>query len=150
MSDHSHDIHDDHGHGSLKTYLSVFVALCILTAVSFAVGSSKELRENAPAVMMAAMIAVSCAKASLVILFFMHMKYEANWKYVLTVPASIMSLFLMFMLWPDVGRRTVRYTEERWLSAAQHQDVEAAFSGEAPKEHHPATDKGHGKPKSGH
>ena len=32
------------------------------------------------------MMAVSCTKAMLVILFFMHVKYEANWKYVLTIP----------------------------------------------------------------
>ena len=117
--DHGHAAGQEHGHGSLGTYLSVFLALCVLTAISFAVGSSKDLRENAPAVMMAMMILVSCAKAMLVILFFMHLKYEANWKYVLTVPASIMSLFLMFMLWPDIGRRTTKYTEERWLYAAE-------------------------------
>ena len=35
------------------------------------------------------MMAVSCTKAMLVILFFMHVKYEANWKYVLTIPAGI-------------------------------------------------------------
>ena len=34
------------------------------------------------------MMAVSCTKAMLVILFFMHVKYEANWKYVLTIPAG--------------------------------------------------------------
>ena len=51
------------------------------------------------------MMAVSCTKAMLVILFFMHVKYEANWKYVLTIPAGMMSMFLMLMLVPDVGMR---------------------------------------------
>ena len=51
------------------------------------------------------MMAVSCAKSMLVILFFMHVKYEANWKYVLTIPAAMMSIFLMMMLVPDVGMR---------------------------------------------
>ena len=58
-----------------------------------------------PAVGRAFMMAVSCTKAMLVILFFMHVKYEANWKYVLTIPAAIMSIFLMLMLVPDVGMR---------------------------------------------
>ena len=40
------------------------------------------------------MMAVCCTKAMLVILFFMHVKYEANWKYVLTIPAGFMSIFL--------------------------------------------------------
>ena len=51
------------------------------------------------------MMAVSCTKAMLVILFFMHVKYEANWKYVLTIPAAFMSVFLGLMLIPDVGMR---------------------------------------------
>ena len=69
--------------------------------------------------MWAMMMAVSCAKAMLVILFFMHMLWEANWKYVLTIPASMMSIFLLLMLVPDIGRRTDRYSEERWLHAAE-------------------------------
>ena len=32
--------------------------------------------------------------------------WEANWKYVLTIPASMMSIFLVLMLVPDIGRRT--------------------------------------------
>ena len=31
----------------------------------------------------------------LVIMFFMHLMWEANWKYVLTIPASMMSIFLL-------------------------------------------------------
>src|SRR5687767_7929810 len=115
------DIYDDaeheHGHGGIGKYLAVFVALCVLTAISFAVGNNQSLRESSPATMWGTMMAVSCAKAMLVILFFMHILWEANWKYVLTIPASMMSLFLLLMLIPDIGRRTERYSEERWLHA---------------------------------
>jgi len=126
MAEHAHpiedndleaDIHEHHAPGGLMKYLAVFVALCVLTAISFAVGSSQTLRENSPGVMMAMMMAVSCAKAMLVILFFMHMMWEANWKYVLTIPASLMSMFLLLMLVPDIGRRVEKYAEERWLFA---------------------------------
>ena len=51
------------------------------------------------------MMAVSCVKTMLVVLFFMHLLWEANWKYVLTIPAAMMSLFLVIMLVPDVGCR---------------------------------------------
>jgi cytochrome c oxidase subunit IV len=149
---HGHD--DGHGHGGVGKYLLVFVALCVLTAISFAVGNSQTLRENSPGVMWAAMMAVSCAKAMLVILFFMHMLWEANWKYVLTIPASMMSIFLLLMLIPDIGRRVDRYAEERWLYAAEvdsnshaqakaaHQDHEhdaagkSAPAGKQPAEKH--------------
>jgi cytochrome c oxidase subunit 4 len=105
-------------HGGLGIYMAVFVSLCILTLLSFLVGNSQTLRVKAPQVMWAAMMAVSCAKAMLVMLFFMHLKWEANWKYVLTVPASMMSLFLVMMLVPDVGRRTRTYSDDRWLHSA--------------------------------
>lgn len=116
----AHETHDEHHAppGSGK-YVAVFFALVGLTIISVTVGSSQSLRENSPQVMWAAMMAVSCAKAMLVILFFMHLKWEANWKYVLTVPASIMSIFLLLMLIPDIGLRTDHYSEERWLYAAQ-------------------------------
>lgn len=100
-------------HGSLSTYISVFVALLILTVLSFAVGNWHDLKERAPGVVWAFMMAVSVCKALLVILFFMHLKWEANWKYVLTVPCCIMSVFLVLMLVPDIGRRTWHYTPER-------------------------------------
>ena len=107
--------HDEHG-GSGK-YIAVFVALCCLTAISFAVGSSDTVMAT-PAVGWTLMMAVSCAKALLVVLFFMHLIWEANWKYVLTVPASIMSIFMLLMLFPDIKFRTDNYSEERWLHAA--------------------------------
>ena len=109
----------DHGHAGIGKYVMVFIALLVLTAISFAVGNSQTLRENSPGTMWAMMMAVSCAKAMLVILFFMHILWEANWKYVLTIPASMMSIFLLLMLIPDIGRRTERYSEERWLYAAE-------------------------------
>jgi cytochrome c oxidase subunit 4 len=109
----------EHGHAGVGKYVLVFLALCGLTLVSFAVGNSELLRHNSPGTMWAMMMAVSCCKALLVILFFMHMLWEANWKYVLTIPASMMSIFLLLMLVPDIGRRTDRYAEERWLYAAE-------------------------------
>jgi hypothetical protein len=46
-------------------------------------------------------------------------KYEANWKYVLTIPAGMMSIFLMLMLVPDVGLRLHHASQERLLHMAR-------------------------------
>jgi cytochrome c oxidase subunit 4 len=90
------------------------------------------------------MMAVSCTKAMLVIMFFMHLKWEANWKWVLTIPASFMSIFLLLMLVPDVGMRQnngyERYSWERWLYAADKplvykSDQEALKAEEKPGQH---------------
>ena len=65
------------------------------------------------------MMGVSCVKAMLVILVFMHLIWEANWKYVLTIPAGMMSIFLVLMLIPDIGNRWNGYSEERRVHSAE-------------------------------
>jgi cytochrome c oxidase subunit 4 len=113
-SGHSHAAHghSDHGHGSsIGVYVAVFLALCVLTSASFFTYSSYWPWRDTPAVGRMFMMAVSATKAMLVIMFFMHLKYEASWKYVLTVPAAIMSVFLVLALIPDIGLRN------RWASS---------------------------------
>ena len=111
---HHEELHAPPGNGK---YIAVFVALCVLTAISFGIGNSPLM--DTKSIGWTGMMTVSCAKAMLVILFFMHLKWEANWKYVLTIPATMMSIFLLLMLVPDVGRRTEKYTQARWLHAAE-------------------------------
>lgn len=111
--------HPEGHHGGLARYIYVFIALCILTGASFFTYSEYWPWQDDPQVGWAFMMAVSCTKAMLVILFFMHVKYEANWKYVLTIPAGMMSIFLLLMLVPDVGLRMDHYSEERLLYAAE-------------------------------
>jgi cytochrome c oxidase subunit 4 len=119
MSDHAH-AHDagDHEVGLAK-YIYVFLALCVLTTMSFFTYSSYWPFHEQPNIGRAFMMAVSCTKAMLVILFFMHVKYEANWKYVLTIPAAFMSLFLLLALVPDIGLRGHWLSEERVLHMAE-------------------------------
>ena len=115
MSDHHHhDPHTDpHAHSHTGQYFAVFLALCFLSALSF-LTYTEFWRENfTSAASRTFMMAVSCTKAMLVILFFMHVKSEANWKYVLTIPPAIMAVFLMLALVPDIGLRARRYSPER-------------------------------------
>ena len=87
----------------------------------------------------AGMMAVSCGKAMLVVMFFMHLKWEANWKYVLTIPAMMMSVFLVCMLIPDVGLRQKRYSEERIMHAASVQPAATAVIDDGHTEDHAAS-----------
>lgn len=127
--------HDDH-HDLGSTFRKVFVALCVLTAFSFLFGN---IPWSDPRVGWALMMAVSCAKAMLVISFFMHLKWEANWKYVLTIPASIMSVFLVLMLVPDVVERGKYVSEERsrYMAPAEadHEHGHADETAEGAAEH---------------
>src|SRR5262245_1656235 len=117
MTDHSHahDPHAGHAHGGhgVAKYIYVFLALCALTLCSFLTYFDFSRNHMPLGVGWMLMMAVSCSKAMLVVLFFMHLKYEADWKYVLTIPASIMSIFLVLALVPDIGMRVRRYSEER-------------------------------------
>jgi cytochrome c oxidase subunit 4 len=108
-----------HDHSGVGKYLVVFVALCVLTGMSFFTYSDFWRSRLAPEVGWAFMIAVACTKAALVIMFFMHLKYEKSWKYVLTIPTAMMAVFLVLMLVPDVGRRARNYSEERARQAAE-------------------------------
>ena len=133
--------HGDHGHGGLGKYIAVFIALCVLTAISFATAHfmmGPDAQGATQLVGRVVMIAVSCCKALLVMLFFMHLIREANWKYVLTIPASIMSIFLLLMLFPDVLDRTRTYSEERWLHAPTPPPPKA-HDAHAPEASQPAT-----------
>jgi cytochrome c oxidase subunit 4 len=120
-----HDAHDMHheSHGGIGKYLLVFLALCGLTTMSFLTYSSLWPWRNEPQVGWAFMMAVSCTKAMLVVLFFMHVFWEANWKYVLTIPAAMMAIFLALMLVPDVGLRNRMVSQERALHMARASDV---------------------------
>ena len=113
---------DDHDHGGVGKYLIVFAALCVLTGAVVLHVLRATGRSRRKHVAWAFMMAVSCTKAMLVIMFFMHLLWEANWKWVLTIPASFMSIFLMLMLVPDIGWRQnngfARYSSDRLLFAA--------------------------------
>ncbi len=145
---HGHDAHGDHAHHThLGLYIYVFVALCVLTGASFFTYSDA-WPFHGPGqewVGWTFMMAVSCTKALLVIMFFMHVKYEKSWKYVLTIPTAMMAVFLVLMLIPDVGMRTRHYDENRKQNAAMPAD-----HGDDAAGNHGARDAGKGAHGAGH
>jgi cytochrome c oxidase subunit 4 len=122
------DAHGHDDHGGIGKYLYVTVALVLLSTGSFITTSSWWPLHDQPHVGWALMMAISCCKALLVILFFMHVKYEANWKYVLTIPAAFMSIFLILMLIPDVGMRNRYASSERKLFMANPVQTDAGHA----------------------
>ena len=109
MSDHEHV-------NRTKLFTVIFAILLGLTILSFAVANSSLMDQ--PVRGWSAMLIISVAKAMLVIVFFMHLKWESNWKFVLTIPAAVMSALLVLVLIPDIGNRTESYSEERQKFAA--------------------------------
>lgn len=90
--------HDDHGHHA--PYFAVFLALCVFTAISFALDF---MSFNSHAVVIVLVMSVAVAKALFVMTYFMHLKFEGNWKLVLLAPTAILAIGLPLALTPDIG-----------------------------------------------
>ena len=97
---HAPDHHDDHAHGishvaSVKNLLSTWIALMILTVIT--VGATRFDFGSGTNLAIAMFIAV--VKATLVCLFFMHLKYDKLFHTVLVVGAVVTaSLFVGYTL----------------------------------------------------
>ena len=112
---------DDHEHGHVN-YFIVFIALCVFTAISVAFDFVKF---DNRAVLIVLVLAVAVAKATCVMLFFMHLKFEGNWKYVLLGPTTILAIGLPLALLPDIGVPYYYDRAPQKLEAAVHHDAPA-------------------------
>jgi cytochrome c oxidase subunit IV len=93
----SHGAAEHHG-PTVQVYLFVFGALCVFTLVSFLVNYILGIGSH---VGMGIIMAVAVCKASLVIMFFMHLKYEWMKLYFLIIPVAILGVMMMIVLMPD-------------------------------------------------
>lgn len=94
MSDHEH--HESHG----AAYFRVFIALCVFTVISVVA----DLVHLPNKILLGAIVlAVAVAKALCVMMFFMHLKFERAWKYLLLAPTIIIAAALPLSLRPDIG-----------------------------------------------
>ncbi len=103
----SHDAHasqvahsDDHAHDTHHVnYLAIFFVLCVCTALSVIF----DVVQFSKPITIVLVMAVAITKALCVMMFFMHLKFEGNWKFVLLAPTTILAIGLPLALFPDVG-----------------------------------------------
>ena len=93
-----HAGHAAHPH---VNYFAIFIALCVCTGISILLDffESEALRW----VIVFLVLSVACAKAMFVLTYFMHLKFEGNWKYIVLMPTTILAIGLMVALTPDIG-----------------------------------------------
>ncbi|MBY0524944.1 MAG: cytochrome C oxidase subunit IV family protein [Gemmataceae bacterium] len=106
-AEHGHHAHHvGHGHGhhgpSVKTYMAVFGALLICTLVSFVANVAVRQGVMGAFASFAIIFLVACLKATLVAVWFMHLKFDWNKVYVMIVPALILGPMLIIVLLPDI------------------------------------------------
>lgn len=98
-------------------YLMVFGALCIFTAMSVL---ADLLHIDNKLLLIVIVISIAMAKALSVMAYFMHLKFERNWKYVLLAPTICLACGIPLALLPDVG---VHYYA---VAAPQEQELRSA------------------------
>ena len=98
-TDHDGD-HDDHGlahTASIKVLLGTFGALLVLTAIT--VLAAQPQFDNGPRINLLVAMAIATTKATLVAVFFMHLKYDKKFHAVVLLSAVIFAaLFVGFAL----------------------------------------------------
>ncbi len=82
-------------------YGKIFFGLCGLTVLSVLIDvAAMPSWELIVAILV---LAVAAAKAGLVMLYFMHLKFERTWKYALLAPTIILSIGMILALFPDIS-----------------------------------------------
>jgi len=105
-------------------YFAIFCALCGLTAASVV---ADVFQFNSKIALIVIVLSIATAKALFVMSYFMHLKFERNWKYLLLAPTAILAMGLPLALMPDVG---VHYYTVDVPQAGQAIEHEADHSSE--------------------
>jgi caa(3)-type oxidase subunit IV len=100
MSDASHA--NGHAAHPVQPYLVVGGALAIFTIVSFVVNVFVRGGSLTPMAGLALILGVAVVKATLVAIYFMHLKYDWAKVGFMIVPALILGVMFFFVLMPDI------------------------------------------------
>jgi len=107
-------------------YLKVWAGLAILTAVEYFYAL---LFKDYFALLVAGLVSLALVKAGMVGWYFMHLKFEKPWVYILIVPACVMAVFLTVSLVPDQALRPTDDEEgeenQSWTVPASELPTEA-------------------------
>ena len=93
----------EHDEGSMGTIFFVWGSLLTLTLVE-TVLAYQHLQLK---VMLGILMALSVLKASLIIAYFMHLRYERRSLVLVLMPALVFVIGMMFMAFPDSLRLTL-------------------------------------------
>ncbi len=94
--------HHEHEGPSLMTYMVIFGSLCVFTLISFI--ANELVRAGVINLFTAVTIImlVAVVKATLVGMYFMHLKFDWGKLYFLVFPVLILTLMMIIVLLPDL------------------------------------------------
>ncbi|HMH51077.1 MAG TPA: cytochrome C oxidase subunit IV family protein [Candidatus Acidoferrum sp.] len=94
------DSHAAESHASIRTYVVVAVILTLVTAMEF---SAIYIRELTP-ILVPLLVVMSAAKFALVVLFFMHLRYDARPLSIIFVGSLVIALGIALALTTLTGQ----------------------------------------------
>jgi cytochrome c oxidase subunit 4 len=93
--------HDQEMHvESHAPYIKVWAALAVFTVIEYIF--ALVLKDSFFA-LVSTLMTCAVIKAALVGWYFMHLKFEGKWVYVMLIPAGILAMVLIFGLVPDIA-----------------------------------------------
>jgi cytochrome c oxidase subunit IV len=118
--------------GHHVNYWLIFLALCVCTALSVV---ADLIQLDNKFVVAFIVLSIASAKALFVMTYFMHLKFEGAWKFVILAPTAILAVGLMLALLPDIG---VHYyptdvPQNRYPAKADEETNEAQLVPEGPE-----------------
>ncbi len=101
------EAHAHEGHISDKTFMKIFGILLVCTAISF--GVNQLIGPEKAVANFVIILGVAVLKASLVVLFFMHLKIDWRKVFVFIMPTMILATLVLIVLWPDIVLAWTKY-----------------------------------------
>jgi cytochrome c oxidase subunit 4 len=95
----SSEVAAEHASEAHAPYMKVFFWLAVLTGVEYWYAA---LAKDHFGILVAGLLLLAAIKAGMVGWYFMHLKFEGKWVYILIVPAAILAVLLTTALCPDV------------------------------------------------
>ena len=135
----------EHAEQHRAPYFFIFMVLCVLTGMSVLfdvvdIRGRTILGMNGTVLLIFLVLAVASAKALCVMAFFMHLKWEGNWKFLLLAPTTILAMGIPLALLPDIG---VHYYPVDVPQVHYEINDAPAHGGEAPAKEEPAANPEH-------
>src|SRR5437660_11669644 len=96
------DAHDAEHRPNVKAYLVVFGALSVFTLLSFLFNDAARHEMITHMQSFVLILGVAIFKATLVGMYFMHLKFDWGRLYFMIIPAFILGTMMMIVLLPDI------------------------------------------------
>ena len=107
--------HEEHGHTSMKGYAMVLGVLVVGTVITYLAS----LLDFGGYMNIAVALAIACAKATVVLIFFMHLKEASKLIRLIVICAFTFLAILLTFLISDVEGRKWMPNEQGWIHESQ-------------------------------